>query len=419
MSAKPEPSDSIATNPELPDLRSPLERFRTKTKKPLSVTDLVSPSWCELQYWYTLTKFGKKRATPAMKQGTSIHKKLEDQVHVTVAVEAPTAEDAWGLRIWNVIQGLRTLRETGMTREFEVWGVIDGQVVNGVIDEISHICPDRELEQAGSSAQTNKSDQQMLPSDQLTIQDFFKQNKGAPRSQSNDMQAARLLAKNSRVYITDVKTRSVRSVPQGASFRPTMMQLMLYYRLLSYLAEGKVESAVIFDRYRLDAAKTFSDSFMVSLSELYYDVPSEPNAIENEQELPSSNQSTDTLHTILEHNNLSTLWTLLTEEIRMSFPNGAASIGNVLQAEYRTPTDGVVLGRKTILYDDNLISTYVDSELEWWRGERPAEGVCEAEAYKCGYCEFAEECTWRKEKIDQAVQRNRKAKEGQRRRSAV
>ena len=409
----------MAINPELPDPLSPLERFRTKRKKALSVTDLVSPSWCELQYWYTLTKFGKKRATPAMKQGTLIHKKLEDQVHVTIAVEAPTAEDAWGLRIWNVIQGLRTLRETGMTREFEVWGVIDGQVVNGVIDELSHICPDRELEEAGSLRNTDNPSQQILPSDQLTIQDFFRQNKGTPRSQSVDPQANGSPTQNSRVYITDVKTRSVRSVPQGASFRPTMMQLMLYHRLLSSLAEGKVESAIIFERYRLNAVKTFSDSFMVSLSELYYNPSSDPEAIQASQEPPSSNQSPDTLQTILEHNNLNGLWALLTEELRTSFPSGASSIGTVLQAEYRTPTDGDVLGRKTILYDDKLVSTYIDSELKWWRGERPAEGVCEAEAYKCGYCEFAEECTWRKEKIDHAIQRNRKAQEGQRRRSAM
>ena len=419
MSVDPESVNSIATNPRLPDLRSPLERFRTKPKKALSVTDLVSPSWCELQYWYTLTKFGKKRATPAMKQGTSIHKQLEDQVHVTIAVEAPTAEDAWGLRIWNVIQGLRTLRETGLTRELEVWGVIDGQVVNGVIDELSYLCPDRELEESSAVNGTKKTSQQALPSDQLTIQEFFKQNRATSGDRSTHVRTGGLPKRSSRIYITDVKTRSVKSVPQGASFRPTMMQLMLYHRLLSSLAEGKVDPAILFDRYRLKSSKTFSDNFMVSLSELYYDAPTDSTATTEDQDPSSSAQTTDTLQILLGHNDLNSLWKLLSEEIRLTFPDGAASIGTVLQAEYRTPTDGDILGRKTILYDDKLMSNYVDNELKWWRGERPAEGVCEEEAYKCGYCEFAEECTWRKEKIDQAVQRNRKAKEGQRRKSAV
>ena len=354
-----------------------------------------------------------------MKQGTSIHKKLEDEVHVTIAVEVPTKEDAWGLRIWNVIQGFRTLRETGLTRELEVWGIIDGQVVNGVIDELSYICPDRELEEAGLSNIQKKTAPQALPPDQLTIEEFFKQNKGTPRSQERSKAADSVKGRGSRIYITDVKTRNMKTVPQGPSFRPTMMQLMIYHRLLSSLVDGNVDPAIIFERYGLLADKTFSDGFITSVSELYYDAPSEPTETSEGQVPPSSGGSTDTLQTMLDHNSLNSLWTLLTEEIQRTFPNGAASVGAVLQTEYRTPTNGDILGRKTILYDDKLISDYVDSELKWWRGERPAEGVCEAEAYKCGYCEFAEECTWRKEKIDEAVQRTRKAKGGQRRRSVV
>ena len=107
---------------EEPDTRSPLERFRRPPKKPLSVTDLISPAWCELQYYYTLSKHGKKKRTPAMKQGTKIHKALEDEVHRMEPVTILTKEDGWGLRIWNVIQGLRTLKETGCTRELEIWG---------------------------------------------------------------------------------------------------------------------------------------------------------------------------------------------------------------------------------------------------------------------------------------------------------
>src|ERR1700712_809658 len=95
--------EPILADRKTPDIRSPLERFRTKPKKALSVTDLVSPAWCELQYWYTLTLHGRKKRTPAMKQGSKVHQKLEDQVHTTVKVDIQTKEDAWGLRIWNVI----------------------------------------------------------------------------------------------------------------------------------------------------------------------------------------------------------------------------------------------------------------------------------------------------------------------------
>lgn len=81
-----------------------------------------------------------------MKQGSKAHQKLEDEVHATFSVEVMTKEDAWGLRFWNIIQGARTLRETGMTREMEVWGLIDGELVNGIIDELTYECPNYDME---------------------------------------------------------------------------------------------------------------------------------------------------------------------------------------------------------------------------------------------------------------------------------
>ena len=46
-----------------PDLRSPLQRYRSAPRKALSVTDLVSPAWCELQYSMTLALHGRKPRT--------------------------------------------------------------------------------------------------------------------------------------------------------------------------------------------------------------------------------------------------------------------------------------------------------------------------------------------------------------------
>jgi hypothetical protein len=124
------------------DPRSPLERFRSAPRKPLSVTDLVSPAWCELQYFYVLrSKYGRKRRTPAMKQGSAVHRVLQDAEQRSVPVRTHSREERWALRVWNVLQGLRALRETGHTRELELWGVIDGVVVNGVVDELSYECP--------------------------------------------------------------------------------------------------------------------------------------------------------------------------------------------------------------------------------------------------------------------------------------
>ncbi|KAI4167800.1 MAG: hypothetical protein LQ343_006932 [Gyalolechia ehrenbergii] len=409
----------VAPEPEGPDLRSPLERFRSRPMKPLSVTDLVSPSWCELQYWFTLTKHGKKKRTPAMKQGSAVHKTLEEEVHRTVAVDIATKEDAWGLRFWNIIQGLRTLRETGMTRELEVWGVLDGLVVNGVIDELSYICPDRELEATEITATNIPSP---LPANQKSIVDFLSPNGSQTFSQDNFGAATRSSRPSSkevsRIYVTDVKTRNTSFVPRGASFRPTTMQLMLYRRLLTNMATNNVDTNILFSHYRLQPDQSFTDGFIAQISEMYYDAPSDPSQT-SDSDLPSSTPeyNYDTVDLLLSHNSLNQLWSLMMREFHATFPHGEKSIGNVLQAEYRNALDGLVMGSRAFLYDKKTLDTYVEEELRWWRGERPAVGVCIEEAYKCGICEFAEECGWRKGKIEEAREKMRMGRE--RRRSAV
>ncbi|KAL9011536.1 MAG: hypothetical protein Q9173_003626 [Seirophora scorigena] len=400
--------------PEEPDLRSPLERFRTKPKKALSVTDLISPSWCELQYWFTLTKHGRKRRTPAMKQGSAVHRTLEDEVHHTVAVSITTKEDAWGLRIWNAIQGLRTLRETGMTRELEVWGILDGLVVNGVIDELSYTCPDPELE-ATEERDPTDAPPPTLSADQKSITDFLSPNNSQTLNQANCGASAPPPSASPApsVYITDVKTRTARSVPKAASFRPTLMQLMLYHRLLSSMVAGETDTGILFPRYDLRPNEPFTDAFIAQISGMFSDTDTDPPpSTTSTSSSPSApaNADADTLSLLLAHNSLASLWRLLTLELRRTFPLGATSVGRVLKAEYRRPSDGQVTGSKTVRMDDALLDAYTAEGMRWWRGERQAVGVCLEEAYKCGSCEFAEECGWRRGKLEEATEKARLAR---------
>ena len=333
-----------------------------------------------------------------MKQGSAVHKTLEDQVHTTVAVDITSNEDAWGLRIWNVIQGLKTLRDTGMTRELEIWGTVDGLVVNGVIDELSYICPDRELEEAEEAGKATKVVE--LPADQTTITNFL-----GPATLENNgsgvLKSTRsLLKKTEKIYITDVKTRGVKSIPKGASFRPTLMQLMLYHRLLSDLATNKVDASVLFNRYGLNSTTPFSDSFIAQIGSL--NSPS-----------PSLHYSTqDSMTILLYHNTLHSLWSLMISEFALTLPHGTKSLGSVLKAEYRDQNSGEILGIKTFLYDEELVGVYVEDEMRWWKGEREAQGVVVEEAYKCGVCEFAEECWWRREKVEEQRVRMRERGRG-------
>jgi exonuclease V len=178
-----------------------------------------------------------------MKQGTAMHKALEDEVHTTVPVDITTNEDKWGLRIWNVVQGLRTLRDTGRTRELEVWGMVGGEIVNGIVDELSYDCPDPKLEgeidERYANAQRAKD---ALPEYQTTIKDYLLScaNEGSHENSETGIKSQQAMhpppvpgkQKEKLVYITDIKTRSVKSLPAGASIRPTVMQLHLSHHMV-------------------------------------------------------------------------------------------------------------------------------------------------------------------------------------------
>lgn len=340
-----------------------------------------------------------------MKQGSAVHQKLEDQVHTTVPVTAETKEDKWGLRIWNVIQGLRTLRETGQTRELEIWGTVDGLVVNGIIDELTYICPDAELEESLQGPKKSKKD--ILPTDQVSISEYFKK---AGTTSIAEATRSKRRAESNKIYICDVKTRSARTLPKGAAFRPTQMQLMLYHHLLSALATNTVDFSVLTSRYNLDPTATFSDSFIAEVGslndEFFYDAVSNPS----QSSTPEPISTPDSLTTLTAHNNLSLLWSLMISEFRLTLPDGASSLGNVLKAEYRSRETGSVIGSKTIPMDDTGLQAYVKHEMQWWRGERQAEGVVVEEAFKCRSCDFAEGCEWRLKKIEEGLEKARLAR---------
>jgi exonuclease V len=372
------------------DSRPPLERFRTKPKKPLSVTDLVSPAWCELQYFYTLSKFGRKPQTKAMRTGSVIHKKLEDETHTTIPVQVQSSEDRFGLRLWNTISGLRCLRETGLTRELEVWGVIEGQVVNGVIDEVSHSCPDIVLEQKMETKKEKKGRSTVtLPPSQPGIAQAFAH--GAKADGHGDMWIGDA-GPNRPVYIADVKTRSVSSVPTGASLRPVWMQLMLYRKLLESLSSNTVDAEIVFARYSVSPLDPFTGVFMDAIG------------------------GVGPMNEVADFPNLLSLWSLLTTEMQQTF--SPSSLSTILRVEYRYAKTGDVIGNELAVYEESAIEQYIAEKMAWWKGKRQAKGVEIEEAFKCRICDFAEECSWRKAKVDESIEKSRIRREA-REKSAV
>lgn len=453
------------------DPRSPVERFRRPPHKAFSVTDLVSPAWCELQYWYTLTKHGRKKRTPAMMKGSVVHKILEDEIYTTVPVDITTREDAWALRIWNVIQGLRMLREFGVTRELEIWGLVDGELVNGVIDQLSYECPDSKLEATASSYYSQAATSQAaLPEYQMSLSDFLlSSSQGGRRlsdlGQEESMEDAPV-DENSpavynlpRIYMTDVKTKASGSVPtvKSTSFRPTLLQLQLYYHMLNRLiTSDDVTMDLLAARYDLDPERPFTEAFISEvggLNDEFFDTASSqefdidsPPTPEDARRLsegseigssfPKSSQgSTSILST---HGTLSSLWGYMKDQIRLTFlpsisptepvaPSIPSHTQPELLAEYPTllspvltarylssaPTADLerrVLGSRSFLYDPATMTSYIDDQMEWWRGSRDPRGVNIVDAWKCRICEFRDECSWRQEReLDYARRNSRRA----------
>ncbi|KAG9774750.1 hypothetical protein KCU88_g5323, partial [Aureobasidium melanogenum] len=453
------------------DTRSLLDRFRRPPKKPLSVTDLVSPAWCELQYYYVLTKHGRKRRTPAMKQGTAVHQALEDEVHATVEVTVTKKEDSWGLRIWNVIQGLRTLRATGRTRELEVWGYIGGELVNGVIDELSYECPDPRLEEQSLkhllSSSKQDSERFLLPEYQASIRDYLmtsaststtdmraqgqtlsealtnnndkNSNSQSHTSDSDSSTTTRREDKDGqkRIYITDVKTRGTSTLPTGSSIRPTIVQLHLYHHMLENLALGHFSLDHLASRYDLDVQVTFSDSFIAQIGNLnqyeeFENIP-HPGGEDDDMDWTSTQDSMDIL---LQHNNLASLWEYMLSQLKQTFlvssPDTASStpqslsqlstpasfptrLSPLLTARYvDSKTGSKLLGSKSIIFNPSFLKSYLYDVLAFWKGERSPKGVGVHDAWKCRVCEFRDGCEWIHERNElriREVEERRKMRE--------
>lgn len=362
-----------------------------------------------------------------MKRGSDVHAKLEKEVYTTVEVEISKKVDVFGLKIWNIIQGLRILRDTGITRELEVWGVVDGNVVNGIIDGLSYKNPDPELEEdvissRGGSQSPPNSQQPKL------VSEFFPT--GTPAEKI--------------VYITDVKTRATMTPPPKPQVRGTIIQLFLYHRFLSEMASDKLDYISTFERYGLNPDEPFSDVFMAQIGalrdEIFGSSEDDPDTSETgSTEFLSAVSSSSKLRADLDDNTqdgpetlkyrtLRALIPLLKFEIQLTFPKGASSIGQIVAVEYRyrqrvradldedndndnddTRRIGSVICTNTHFVEPEILDLYLKDDLQWWRGEREPRGVPLDEAFKCRSCEFVNTCEWR-DNLDQEALRKAKGK---------
>ncbi|KAK6538999.1 hypothetical protein TWF694_010547 [Orbilia ellipsospora] len=415
----------------IPDTRSPLDRWRSRGgNSKLSVSDLLSNMWCEQQYHYTLLQ-GFKRRTAEMQAGTEIHRVMEEEVHTVVPVTVKTKHDKWGVRIWNMIQGMESLRTTGLTRELEVWGWIDGVFINGVIDEVrakkfeteepdkkENVKPEKigDKEEEGEVSNAGNVTEAIITAATSTTEDNRevlatpKKKRGrpkknpdpvspepvTPRQQSSILDFITPSPRTSRVkgqpaYVLDLKTRASSKIPEPGTSQSKSVhyQLMLYRLLLNDMIKVTPKSMVkkLCTHHNISADEPFSDDLIAELA-----------GMENETE-PGS----DELDLLLENNSIEKLYKLYHKKLKETI----STIAPQLTVVYRWQQDGRFLASAEYLADDEMLKEHVDSVIAWWKGQRETVGVGINEAWKCNRCDFADDCTWRANKVEEAMERMR------------
>ncbi|OCH95731.1 hypothetical protein OBBRIDRAFT_830676 [Obba rivulosa] len=339
---KAPPGQDISAKPWAGPKRSPYDLFRRK-KGRLSVSDVVGLAWCEVQFDYGLrqgrskklkerpkefvTASGKTIAVDQTaaaindritKKGQAVHKTLEREIRPEeVEVELATLEEEWALKLVKMLACLQDLVQLGYCREMPVFGVLYGQVISGIIDELVRIPapepaaqsppednPASTSEATGSkrsspstpSKSKSKKSRKSSPQSQSEITSFFASTALTaasgehvpadvtpqlpetppaktiflpdPPQQSNTQQIYPFT-----LHLSDTKTRRGGTIPSDEDTLPSRLQLMLYRRLLSNIlapapsiGANQVDKPLDFDAFWLqvgvDPVKSFSKLFM-------------------------------------------------------------------------------------------------------------------------------------------------------------
>ncbi|KAK7465506.1 hypothetical protein VKT23_005481 [Stygiomarasmius scandens] len=272
---------------------SPLRQFRRNGI--LSVTDLVSPAWCEVQFDYGLrqkrsrrleyrpgsftSKSGKEIQVDQQvaavndqvtKKGKSIHKKLEQEIRSEeVIVEIVTNEERWALRFLNMISSFESLLLLNYSREIPIFGVVHGHVVVGIIDEIRRLSRLQTSKRPLASPPTTPRRPKRLHStpspSQAPITSFFPHNHTGDSENSQPNLPIRPKAHHFNLHLLDTKTRRNNSLPNDEDTISSRLQLMLYSRFLSDLL-GPFDFSAFWEKLGLDATMPFSDTFLSQMN---------------------------------------------------------------------------------------------------------------------------------------------------------
>ncbi|OCB87070.1 hypothetical protein A7U60_g5805 [Sanghuangporus baumii] len=264
-------------------VKSPFVEFRQRQRGYLTVTDLIAPAWCEVQFDYGLRQFRNKPiskrpqsfVTPKGKEikveakvaaknedildkGKIVHKKLEREIHKEeVLIKVKRKEEIWALKLLDFLVRLKTIKATSVVRELPIWGIIQDHPVYGKIDELR-------LETSNlTNGPNNLTSQSKDGQTQTKLHSFLTNAKEIIHASFN--------AHSQIIHIIDNKTRQNASVPSHVDSLPSRLQLMLYWLMLTRAlttSDDGTSFSSFCARIGLRPARKFSGAFITEMASL-------------------------------------------------------------------------------------------------------------------------------------------------------
>ncbi|KAL5519559.1 hypothetical protein ACEPAH_1242 [Sanghuangporus vaninii] len=264
-------------------IKSPFIEFRQRQRGYLTVTDLVAPAWCEVQFDYGLRQFRNKPiskrpqsfVTPKGKEikveakvaaknedildkGKIVHKKLEREIHKEeVLIKVKRKEEIWALKLLDFLVRLKTIEATSVVRELPIWGIIQDHPVYGKIDELR-------LETSNvTNGFNNLTSQSKDGQTQTKLHSFLTNAKETIHASSN--------AHSQIIHIIDNKTRQNASVPSHVDSLSSRLQLMLYWLMLTRaltISDDGTSFSSFCARIGLRPSRRFSGAFITEMASL-------------------------------------------------------------------------------------------------------------------------------------------------------
>ncbi|KAJ3922231.1 exonuclease V [Lentinula edodes] len=445
-----EGTDISTETPNESERVSPLQQFRKNNI--LSVTDLVSPSWCEVQFDYGLrqlrhrklkdrpasfvTDQGKEiivdkgvaaKSDATKKKGVSVHKRLEREIRPEeIKVQVTTEEERWGLRYNNF----------PASRETPVFGLIEGNIVVGIIPKRTRRSPSPSQSRITSFLSPAKAS--------ITLSTL-----DPPSSSSNHHSPPTL-------HLIDTKTRRTNSLPGDEDTLPSRFQLMLYHRMLTKLmaTTDAFDFSSFWQKLKLDDVASFSHTFLAQtlltsetnclhhLTDLWHIAVSRLNGAKidstlqlvyrlqpnrqrsfrksqkgsftsSREEIEIAKAIEDTLaHSVTDPEVGSSvteqeknfvddpelLWALEQSLLTRLKHNGLDSTDNATQHQSFGNHHSDIIGTKEFEFDAKCLDEYLEDILKWWNGDRKPRGVSLEQSGRCFSCEYRFGCEWREKK---------------------